>query len=592
MSIEFTFKSSIMKNRQTAILYVLLCCACLSSCQRDNTAKLLELAEAQIWEKPDSTLQILEQISSPEKLKGKEQADYTLLLTQAKYRCNILAPSDSLINIAINYYKEKEDADRKGAAYLYKGSVLNELHESEKAIQAYKQAEECIPKMTDTHLIARIYSDLGYLNHTELNYDIAKSYYKKSLTINKRAGYTSNAVNDLINMVAISILFDYENKQDSAEWYISELLTLVSRVDSAQQINIYHNIAVQKMYKEEYVEADKYLQKSEDISGRKLSYKALSVRGQLYAKMGYKEKIDSLLYAALGTSDLTVKANIYSTLYKQAEKDKQYKKAIGYLKNYNAVIDSIRNELKSTEIRELQLKYDKSTTLRQNTEIRMSWYLTIAIGILIVIILIFLYFYSLKIYRKQKEKELFRQKQESIKLQERIDVLQTVVEESENQHSQEREEALNKITALQNEKREKDIRIKQLETMFQAKDISISSADAEALQTFLRITEQKEYTPAANRDNLHHWLDITHQNFAIRLNDKYPSLTGREKDICYLTALGIPLDTVAQLLDVQPRSIERYISRLCEKFGFIKRSKESFIDFIIAFAHNKEKHTL
>ena len=121
-----------------------------------------------------------------------------------------------------------------------------------------------------------------------------------------------------------------------------------------------------------------------------------------------------------------------------------------------------------------------------------------------MIILIFLYFYSLKIYRKQKEKELFRQKQESIKLQERIDVLQTVVEESENQHSQEREEALNKIMALQNEKGEKDIRIKQLETMFRAKDISISSTDAEALQTFLKITELKKYIPAADRDKLQH----------------------------------------------------------------------------------------
>ncbi len=591
MSIEFTFKSSIMKNRQTAILYILLCCACLSSCQRDNTAKLLELAEAQIWEKPDSTLQILEQISSPEKLKGKEQADYALLLTQAKYRCNILAPSDSLINIAINYYKEKEDADRKGAAYLYKGSVLNELHESEKAIQAYKRAEECIPKMTDTHLIARIYSDLGYLNQMELNYDIAKTYYKKSLSINKAEKYLSNSANDLINLMGLYISSDYQNKQDSAEWCTSELLNIVSKVGSNIQAKIFHNIAVQKMYKEKYTEAEIFLQKLKEVSNGKLSYKALSVWGELYIKMGHKEKADSLLYAALGTSDLTVKVNIYSTLYKQAEEDKQYKKAVGYLKKYTAVIDSVRDELKSTEIRELQLKYDKSITLRQNAEIRMNWYLTIAIGFLIVIALISLYFYSLKIYRKQKGKELSQQKQGSIKLQERIDVLQTMVEESENLHSLEREEALNKIIDLQNEKGEKDTRIKQLETMFRAKDISVSSADAEALQTFLRITEQKEYTPAANRDNLHHWLDITHQNFAIRLNDKYPSLTGREKDICYLTALGLPLDTVAQLLDVQPRSIERYISRICEKFGFSKGSKESFIDFIMAYAHNRYKHT-
>lgn len=587
MSIEFTFKSSIMKNRQTAILYILLCCACLSSCQRDNTAKLLELAETQIWEKPDSTLQILEQISSPEKLKGKEQADYALLLTQAKYRCNILAPSDSLINIAINYYKEKEDADRKGAAYLYKGSVLNELHESEKAIQAYKRAEECIPKMTDTHLIARIYSDLGYLNQMELNYDIAKTYYKKSLSINKAEKYLSNSANDLINLMGIYISSDYQNKQDSAEWCTSELLNIVSKVGSNIQAKIFHNIAVQKMYKEKYTEAEIFLQKLKEVSNGKLSYKALSVWGELYIKMGHKEKADSLLYAALGTSDLTVKVNIYSTLYKQAEEDKQYKKAVGYLKKYTAVIDSVRDELKSTEIRELQLKYDKSITLRQNAEIRMNWYLTIAIGFLIVIALISLYFYSLKIYRKQKGKELSQQKQGSIKLQERIDVLQTMVEESENLHSLEREEALNKITALQNEKREKDIRIKQLETMFRAKDISISSADAEALQTFLKITELKKYIPAADRDKLQHWLNIVHQNFATRLNEQYSSLTGREKDICYLTALNLSLETVAQLLDVQPRSIERYTIRICEKFDFRKRSKESFIDFIIAFTHNQ-----
>ena len=312
MSIEFTFKSSIMKNRQTTILYVLLCCACLFSCQRDNTTKLLELAEAQIWENPDSTLQILEQIPSPEKLKGKEQADYALLLIQAKYRCNIPAPSDSLINITIDYYKEKAD---------------------------------------------------------------------------------------------------------------------------------------------------------------------------------------SLLHAALKTSDLNVKVNIYSALYKQAEENKQYKKAIKYLKNYIAVIDSVRDELKSTEIRELQLKYDKSITLRQNAEIRMSWYLTIAIGILIVIVLILLYFYSLKMYKKQKGKELSQQKQGAIKLQEQIDTFQTMIEENENLHSLEQEEALNKIMALQNEKGEKDIRIKQLEIMFRAKDISVSSADAEALQTFLKITELKKYIP-------------------------------------------------------------------------------------------------
>ena len=94
----------------------------------------------------------------------------------------------------------------------------------------------------------------------------------------------------------------------------------------------------------------------------------------------------------------------------------------------------------------------------------MSWYLTIAIGILIVIVLILLYFYSLKMYKKQKGKKLSQQKQGSIKLQEQIDTFQTMIEENENLHSLEQEETLNKIIALQNEKGEKDIRIKQLVT--------------------------------------------------------------------------------------------------------------------------------
>mgnify|MGYP007066792523 CR=1 FL=1 len=83
----------------------------------------------------------------------------------------------------------------------------------------------------------------------------------------------------------------------------------------------------------------------------------------------------------------------------------------------------------------------------------MSWYLTIAIGILIVIALILLYFYSLKMYKKQKGKELSQRKQESIKLQERIDTLQIMIEENENLHSLEQSETLNKIIALQNEKK-------------------------------------------------------------------------------------------------------------------------------------------
>jgi hypothetical protein len=50
-----------------------------------------------MYTSPDSALQILEAIPNSEQLMGETQADYALLLTQARSRCCITATSDSLI---------------------------------------------------------------------------------------------------------------------------------------------------------------------------------------------------------------------------------------------------------------------------------------------------------------------------------------------------------------------------------------------------------------------------------------------------------------------------------------------------------------
>lgn len=577
-----------MKKHWIPILSIGLYCACILSCQNNQASKLLSLAEEQIWKNPDSTLLVLEQISSPEDLKGKKQADYALLLTQAQYRCEIIALSDSLINIAINYYKDKNNADKIGACYLYKGGVFSDLNKPEQAMQAYKQAEEYIPKMKDKHLIARIYCNLGYLNHECYNYDLAKLYHTKSLSVNSLAGYTSSIATDLINLGS---LYRFHNLYDSAFWCSNQLLKLVPEVDSNLQAKIYHNIAVEKMQQEKYSEAEKYLMKLNEITLGKISSKALSAWGKLYFKTGRKEKADSLLQVALQTSDLTVKASIYSTLYKKAEEKEDYQKEVEYLKKYINVTDSAEYSQESAEIRKLQLKYDQSVSLRKNAELRKNLYLAILVAIGLMAILSFLYYRTIKIYRKRKEKELSARKQEVIQLQTRIEELQTMVEENESILKKEKDKAINEINVLQDEKRNKEIRIKQLETMFRAKDITVSAVDAEAMQAFFKLKQEKEYAPATDRVKICHWIDMACRNFATRLDKQYPLLTGREKDICYLSVLGFTFEETASLLNIQPRSIERYISNICEKFGFEKGSKEAFVAFIRGFCYQQTNRT-
>ena len=113
-----------------------------TGCQnRKGTAPILKEAEALMYTRPDSALQMLETISQSEQLTGKEQADYALLLTQARSRNRITATSDSLIRIATDYYQDSNDKARKAKAFLYLGDVYMDMQNHVEAMKAMKQAE-------------------------------------------------------------------------------------------------------------------------------------------------------------------------------------------------------------------------------------------------------------------------------------------------------------------------------------------------------------------------------------------------------------------------------------------------------------------
>ena len=58
-----------------------------------------------------------------------------------------------MIDLAVEYYKDKNDADKKGAAFYVKGCILEEYcKDIPNALLAYKEAETCIPDMDDKHI--------------------------------------------------------------------------------------------------------------------------------------------------------------------------------------------------------------------------------------------------------------------------------------------------------------------------------------------------------------------------------------------------------------------------------------------------------
>ena len=546
------------------ILLLLACTACYRSTR--HVTEHLSQAEGLIWAAPDSALHILESISTSRHLTGKEQADYALLLSLAQYRCYIPVSSDSLINLAIEYYKDKNDADKKGAAFYVKGCILEEYTKDiPNALLAYKEAEMCIPDMNEKRYVARIYSSLGYINKKSFHFDPAKEYYQKALQANIDGKDTVAYASNLLNL---STLYYTLHQADSANRCINTLIDIADSLNDLDlQVKIYNNIVNRKIFEKNYAEAEKYLIHAIRLSSPHFPDKLSLGLANLYAYTGQKEKADSLFTHLLSCPDLLVRSNSYLDLLNYFLTS--HPKERSYLNHYIALTDSIYKENRAEEVGKIQQKYDNEVLARTNDQLYFKWILTSVVGSLICII-------AVTFLQKKWRKANALQKQIE-ELEEKKKVLTSSSQENERYVIQ-ISELESQINDLKNEKRRLKYFIKKTKKSKENKEDDYSSI----FKTYLSITKDKTYDKERERDNLRQWLNLTNQNFTDKLIKHYPVLSKSNQlmDVCCLTALNLSIEDIATLLGIGERTVERYTSDICKKVGLPKGGKHIFVEFI------------
>ena len=546
------------------ILLLLACTACYRSTR--HVTEHLSQAEGLIWAAPDSALHILESISTSRHLTGKEQADYALLLSLAQYRCYIPVSSDSLINLAIEYYKDKNDADKKGAAFYVKGCILEEYTKDiPNALLAYKEAEMCIPDMNEKRYVARIYSSLGYINKKSFHFDPAKEYYQKALQANIDGKDTVAYASNLLNL---STLYYTLHQADSANRCINTLIDIADSLNDLDlQVKIYNNIANRKIFEKNYAEAEKYLIHAIRLSSPHFPDKLSLGLANLYAYTGQKEKADSLFTHLLSCPDLLVRSNSYLDLLNYFLTS--HPKERSYLNHYIALTDSIYKKNRAEEVGKIQQKYDNEVLARTNDQLYFKWILTSVVGSLICII-------AVTFLQKKWRKANALQKQIE-ELEEKKKVLTSSSQENERYVIQ-ISELESQINDLKNEKRRLKYFINKTKESKEDKEDDYSSI----FKTYLSITKDKTYDKERERDNLRQWLNLTNQNFTDKLIKHYPVLSKSNQlmDVCCLTALNLSIEDIATLLGIGERTVERYTSDICKKVGLPKGGKHIFVEFI------------
>ncbi|MBQ8241630.1 MAG: hypothetical protein IJZ38_12520, partial [Bacteroides sp.] len=175
--------------KRTLTLYLLLSLLLLTGCNdpKHVTDDLIR-AEALMNEYPDSAWTVLNAISPDEMGQNRTRARYALLYTQAQDKTYRDETNDSLISIAVDYYRHTDDARRKFLSYYYKGRVYFNAKDYQNATLCYMEAELLTDEVGDDYLVGLLYSELGRIYRLYYDYPKSLEAHQKAAECYERAG--------------------------------------------------------------------------------------------------------------------------------------------------------------------------------------------------------------------------------------------------------------------------------------------------------------------------------------------------------------------------------------------------------------------
>ncbi len=181
-------------------IFLLLILVALMACNDPkHVTETLHNAEALMNEYPDSAWTLLNMIS-PDKMKQQgNRALYALLYTQAQDKTYRDETNDSLISVAVDYYRDTDDVRRKFLSYYYKGRVRFKAKEYLGAVSCYMESEQLAKEVEDDYLVGLLYVELGNIYYGYYDYQKSLEAYHKATECFEKVGkidlYNLNRLN-------------------------------------------------------------------------------------------------------------------------------------------------------------------------------------------------------------------------------------------------------------------------------------------------------------------------------------------------------------------------------------------------------------
>ena len=486
----------------------------------------LQRAEDLMYPHPDSALHILQAMTPPKD--ELNRATWALLLTQAKYKCDV-KQSDSLVNIAHDYFMKRDNAQRKALALFCKAGLYEEQDNIEVAINSYLDAVKVSDEIKDYRLKHLINVRLALMYVRRNLYDYAIEYCEKANQYALLSGdsfYITNSYNNL------GRVYSAQKEYEKAITFYDKAIELGKAYNETKALNF----ALQEKAGI-YILQNKFnkaLSLMKMIEPSQMSFASFQILGHLYSKINQTDSAYYYLDKALMVDDVYVLRSAYQALFNMSKAQKDYQKNAEYSVKLWKINDSINKIDRNKALIEMQEKYDQQRVKDEFThkmrlkEQRIWTVVSISVVVLIAVAL----FVWIQIKRKNQERIT-----RLVEAEERIETLNHLLEEAQKEPSPD---------AGQDDTFFKRILLQQLGIIRMV--ANTPTAQNQALLRRLAETGNDEM-PAEELiawKDLYPIIDRLYDNFYTRLMERFGSvLTDKEVQTCCLLCAGFSTKEIA-----------------------------------------------
>ena len=410
------------------ILLIIFANICLVSCHRPSEHwDTITAMEAIIEERPDSVLNVLQNIDTDKLSGNKERAKHALLYSMALDKNFVDKTDFEVLQPAIDYYEDNGSATDKLRTYYYQGCIYYNIGNNALAMEMFVKAilEGCVSN--DVLTKARAYFAQGSIYFSLYEWDNYIEANKSAALHFKQAEKYNSYANCLIRIINGYTLND---DAENALLYINECKKILGVISDKRVADFYsaYLIYVTKYGTNQEIDSliNDYINIITD------SFKDWLTLCNAYYKIG---KYDDALQA---TEQYRSSANTQEEIKYKAlismiyEKLGKHEEALRAYKEYMIVYDSKNNAIMRQDTKFVEERYNLELQTLRERESKKIVILWSAFFVTILLAIILFVHYRLKVNRMEKaiaEQETEKYRLLYLQMEEERDALNAMLAE-------------------------------------------------------------------------------------------------------------------------------------------------------------------